>query len=130
MAHTVIIGGVGASSSIALAHLNKQTGQLTLAGKWVKVAGPSPAFMAWNKSSSPSAAAAVTNILIANHAAKKGEAVTAVQLYPPYAKQTGSTWTDDPCHIALHPSGRYGIASGWFYCYCVHCSVCLMLGSS
>lgn len=109
MAHSVIIGGLGASSGIAVAHLNKSTGQLTLTDNWLKAAGPSPAFIAWNRSSCSSTAAAVANLLIANHAAKNGEAVTAVQLYPPYAKQTGSTWTDDPCHIAIHPSGR---------CYC------------
>lgn len=105
MAHTVIIGGLGVNSSIALAQLNKQTGQLTITDRWMKVAGPSPAFMAWQKNSSQHTAA-VTNIWVANHAAKKGEAATAVQLYPPYAQQTGSVWTDDPCHIALHPSGR------------------------
>lgn len=104
MAHTVVIGGLGVKSSIALAQLNKTTGQLTITDRFVKAAGPSPAFMAWGKgSNSP----AVSNILIANHAGNQGEAMTSMQLYPPYAKQTGSVKTDDPCHISLHPSGRW-----------------------
>jgi hypothetical protein len=107
----VIIGGLGHNSSICLAHLNMKSGHLSITDKWAKAAGPSPAFIAWS-SSSDSSSSAVRNILIANHAGSNGEAITAVQLYPPYAKRSASVRTDDPCHIALHPSGRCDSKNG------------------
>jgi hypothetical protein len=66
--------------------------------------------MAWSSTSSSNSSNPnpVRNILIANHAGSNGEAITSLQLYPPYAKRSGSVRTDDPCHIALHPSGRCG----------------------
>jgi hypothetical protein len=104
--HRVIIGGLGHNSSICLAHLNLKTGHLSITDSWAKAAGPSPAFIAW--SSNSSSTKPVRNILIANHAGSNGEGITSVQLYPPYAKRSGSVRTDDPCHIAVHPSGRCG----------------------
>jgi hypothetical protein len=83
-----------------------KSGQLTITDSWSKAAGPSPAFMAWSSSSDSSSGPPVRNILIANHAGSNGEAITSMQLYPPYAKRTSSVRTDDPCHIGLHPNGR------------------------
>lgn len=107
--HRVIIGGLGHNSSICMANLNLKSGQLSITDSWAKAAGPSPAFMAW--SSSDSSTSPVRNIVIANHAGNNGEAITSVQLYPPYAKRSASVRTDDPCHIGLHPSGRWDNSS-------------------
>ncbi|KAF6250699.1 Lactonase, 7-bladed beta-propeller-domain-containing protein [Scenedesmus sp. NREL 46B-D3] len=111
--HRVIIGGLGHNSSICLAHLNTKTGHLSISDSWAKTAGPSPAFMAWSSSSSGSGGLPVRNILIANHAGSNGEAITAMQLYPPYAKRCSSVKTDDPCHISLHPSGRWAATASY-----------------
>ncbi|WIA11430.1 hypothetical protein OEZ85_011547 [Tetradesmus obliquus] len=67
--------------------------------------------MAW--SSSDSSTSPVRNIVIANHAGNNGEAITSMQLYPPYAKRSASVRTDDPCHIGLHPSGRWAATASY-----------------
>ncbi|WIA31513.1 hypothetical protein OEZ86_002405 [Tetradesmus obliquus] len=67
--------------------------------------------MAW--SSSDSSTSPVRNIVIANHAGNNGEAITSVQLYPPYAKRSASVRTDDPCHIGLHSSGRWAATASY-----------------